>query len=888
MAKKNKQSKGATAPAQPSVVVNKLVVKAANRNVLDIGKWRSAMKAAEKGKTTALYDLYDDLLIDGVLSDAIDKRIKAVLSTNIIFIDAEGEEVPEITEIIDSLAWEELITRIMMTLFWGRSAVELSFAPFGCFPIPPKHINLIDKVISLEQGDNKGISYEFDPFLLVLGKTQDLGLLLKAAPYAIYKRGGFGDWSQWIELFGMPHRLGKYNTYDPQSKQLLEEAFEKFGAAPYLIAPNDTTIEHIETSSGNGIAYDDFRKACNEEILITILGQTMTTVQGDKGARSLGEVHMEVEAGKHKSDLRYCQRILNEYLRPRLEARGYKVAGGKFVYPKEHQLPEVSELVMLSDIMDIPKVWLHEQYGIPMPSEGEEIARRQNVSPMGSLMPLEPDDDAEPTPEPKEEPKPKKDESIKNKDSESLWQRFIRFFGIAPREMTLGAKVAGQALMTLSDIKAASAATISDRLIERIAEAEGKGDFDPELFAWTSNQLITALEQGFKRNIQHADAVLSYAYNLQVDTVITAMEANLYRFSIGKTLAEVQALNEAFRKSKSFSEFKMQAKTLTTDFNERWAKTEYNTALLAAESAANYQDLMRKSKIFPYWKYKTVGDSKVRQEHAALDGLILHYQDPRWKEIFPPNGWGCRCKIEPVMLHEGKQVNIEEMQKQADRYMESIDWQNAKQSGWGTNRGEALVVFDTNQQYLYKMPTHSARSIDDLTSAHYGLRSVQQLMKEAPTDTPTTSLTADELWNTYANKDGDRIILRDYSGRTVFMDRIGWERHTTGDHEYRISLFNAALEAVKSPDEVWINRQQYNSNLKNSYKRIRQGNSTEKDEHAVVQDGYSLIKYYKDLMIVVRYRVIPDKGVKISTWFDVNLTKKNIRKHRRGILVQHK
>lgn len=843
MAKNNKQSKGATAPAQPSVVVNKLVVKAANRNVLDIGKWRSAMKAAEKGKTTALYDLYDDLLVDGVLADAIDKRIKAVLSTNIIFIDAEGEEVPEVMEIIDSLAWEELITHIMMTLFWGRSAVELSFDPFGCFPIPPKHINLIDKVISLEQGDNKGISYEFDPFLLVLGKAQDLGLLLKAAPYAIYKRGGFGDWSQWIELFGMPHRLGKYNSYDPQSKQLLEEAFEKFGAAPYLIAPNDTTIEHIETSSGNGVAYDDFRKACNEEILITILGQTMTTVQGDKGARSLGEVHLEVEAGKHKSDLRYCQRILNEYLRPRLEARGYKVAGGKFVYPKEHQLPEVSELVMLSDIMDIPKAWLHEQYGIPMPSEGEEIARRQSVSPMGSLMPLEPDDDAEPTPEPKE------DESIKNKDSESLWQRFISFFGIAPREMTLGAKGAGQALMTLSDIKAASAATISDRLIERIAEAEGKGDFDPELFAWTSNQLITALEQGFKRNIQHVDAELNYAYDLQADAIKTNMEINLYKFSAGKTLAEVQALNEAFRKSKSFSEFKKQAKALTTDFNERWAKTEYDTALLAAESAANYQDLMRKSKIFPYWKYKTIGDDKVRQEHAALDGLILHHEDPRWKEIFPPNGWGCRCKIEPVMLLEGKQVNIEEMQKQADNYMSTTDWQNAKKSGWGSNRGQAGIVFDKNQQYIRKMPNNSSRKFNELLAKDYGLDSLpKEINKEGLPLLEPYEGNLDE----WIKQNG---ILTDHKGRKLILREQNFKRHTTGKtyEKTRPKLLNALIECLQQPDEVWIN------------------------DYMGEYDNVCYIKFYKGISVAATCSLQDGGLYEVRTWFEIVMSRDKSR-----------
>jgi len=51
-----------------------------------------------------------------------------------------------------------------------------------------------------------------------LGHERNYGLLLKATPFAIYKRGGFGDWSQWIELFGMPQRIGKYNTYDPESR----------------------------------------------------------------------------------------------------------------------------------------------------------------------------------------------------------------------------------------------------------------------------------------------------------------------------------------------------------------------------------------------------------------------------------------------------------------------------------------------------------------------------------------------------------------------------------------------------------------------------------------------------------------------------------------------
>ena len=37
------------------------------------------------------------------------------------------------------------------------------------------------------------------------------------------------------------------------------------------------------------------------------------------------------------------------------------------------------------------------------------------------------------------------------------------------------------------------------------------------------------------------------------------------------------------------------------------------------------------------YKYVTVGDDRVRPNHAALDGTRLPKDDPRWSEIWPPN-----------------------------------------------------------------------------------------------------------------------------------------------------------------------------------------------------------------------------------------------------------
>lgn len=47
----------------------------------------------------------------------------------------------------------------------------------------------------------------------------------------------------------------------------------------------------------------------------------------------------------------------------------------------------------------------------------------------------------------------------------------------------------------------------------------------------------------------------------------------------------------------------------------------------------------------PYYLYRTAQDDRVRDSHAALDGIILPIDDPFWKTHFPPWDWGCRCEV---------------------------------------------------------------------------------------------------------------------------------------------------------------------------------------------------------------------------------------------------
>ena len=826
-----------TKKKEEQLVINQVVVQAPQRRVYDVGDWRSAMRSADIGRAKSLYDLFDEILIDGLLADAIEKRTEAVLSAGVTFVNAQGEEVEEITDIINSSAGETMLRSILAQRFYGRSGFEVSFADgFTCQPFKPKYIDLQHQTILLNDVGDKSVSYTDNSQILILGRPLDYGLLLKAAPFAIYKRGGFGDYAQWIELFGMPQRIGKYNTYDPASRALLEEAFKNAGSAPYLIIPKESDIETREGSSGSGASYDEFRKACNEEMLITILGQTLTTVQGERGARSLGEVHMEVEQNKHTGDVRFVERVLNERVIPMLEARGFNLQGGRFMFPKEAEPLTVADIVNLSEIIQIPAAFVHDKYGIPMPKDGEQIARKQTQEVIEVQEKKAPED-----------PKAKK-EVISNADERGFLRRVWDFFVGAPQD---GAAMSGTAL-TMADAK-----TLDERLIAR---TPNKAGFDTELFEYFSNDLITAFRKGWdspEAQIEMADKTsVALQYSIEDDALKTAMEINLYRFSAAKTLAEIQELNQIFRESSSFVEFEKRAQAVCNNFNKKWARTEYDTAYLAAQSASRYQQLIRKDKVFPYWQYRAIHDKHTRPEHMMLDGVVLPAGDKLWDDIYPPNGWNCRCRVKPLLKNEFN-GSFDEMRERVYKFKKSDEWTRSLDGGWGINRAKGGLVFGQNQFYLNMLSKGNQRILNNLNHADYGLPTIEECIQKATREMPIYEGTP-EAWYT------KHSTIVDYLGRIVEVDEKEFITHTTKPtyiNQGRIKLLSAVIDILQDPDEVWINK--FKKEL----------------------DNVNFIKYYKGRIINVICRQ-KNLKYKVHTWFEIKMNSDDVKEYRSGLLVK--
>jgi len=808
------------------LVTPQLVIKAPNRQSADVGAWRNALRSADGGRVKSLYDLFDDLLIDGVLSDAVEKRVQAVTNSAVTFQDADGAEVPEMAAIIDTEAFEELEKTILETLFWGRSGGEFAFSETGFTftAINPKHIKPENKNILITEGDETGIPYEEDDHLLILGKPRRFGLLLKAAPYVIWKRGGFGDYAQWLELFGMPQRVGKYSSYDPESRKLLEQALEAAGSAPWIVVPKETDVETTSNSGGgSGDSYDGFRRACNEEVLITILGQTLTTTQNDTGARSLGEVHKQVEEGKNRADMRFVQRVLNQYVVPLLEKRGYPVTGGKFVFPEAATELTVADIVQLSDILDIPASFLHDKFSIPVPDDGEPIARRA-AQPV--VMPVPADENEE---------EQGKGDPVKNSDR-GFWWRMMRFFVGAPQ----GGAFKPETL------------TLSDSLDDRIIAAAVNGDkFLPDLFCWISTDLVRALDS---KPIKNAD--LGFTYGYQNDVFRTAQELNVFHFSAAKTLAELQELNRIYRESSSFDDFRKKAAEVTRTYNEVWQKTEWQTGTLISESTANYNRLAGKKKLFPYWQYKTVGDDKVRPEHRMIDDVVLPADDPRWKKIWPPNGWKCRCYVVPKMRHEVTEAMVTESRRRADAFLESAEWKKAAAQGFGVNRALMPEIYAEDQQYISKFPQQASRLLGDVNYQTYGLGSYADNRKKAVLDMPVYSGTTANFVKSLVTEAG-KTFMTDYVGRKVLLPAKVSKEMTPA--------IQAASEALKMPDEVWIN-----GDAKNGFSELVS------------------LKYYRDATVAVTSVVRGGRIYQVKSWSVVNEKEKGKKKALRwGLLIKN-
>lgn len=76
----------------------------------------------------------------------------------------------------------------------------------------------------------------------------------------------------------------------------------------------------------------------------------------------------------------------------------------------------------------------------------------------------------------------------------------------------------------------------------------------------------------------------------------------------------------------------------------------YKTNLRTSFSAGRYAQMTDPDvlKARPYWRYVHRSTENPRLVHKAWNGIVLPAQDPWFDARWPPNGFGCDCKVESI------------------------------------------------------------------------------------------------------------------------------------------------------------------------------------------------------------------------------------------------
>ncbi|MFH0981584.1 MAG: DUF935 family protein [Planctomycetota bacterium] len=209
------------------------------------------------------------------------------------------------------------------------------------------------------------------------------GLLRVTAMAYLAKNLALKDWMIFMEIFGMPVRIARYEpSATADEKKELLHMLEALGSNAAGIFSRAVDLQILEANRGTqGPPYEKLVDFLNREISKAWLGQTLTTdVAGVSGVLSATMVHEQVRKDLRADDIRKEGRTIRRDLLAPLARFQF---GPDVPVPYFTRKPERPQnLQELSSVLDaavnrlgvrVPAGWAHDTLGIPQPADGEAV-----------------------------------------------------------------------------------------------------------------------------------------------------------------------------------------------------------------------------------------------------------------------------------------------------------------------------------------------------------------------------------------------------------------------------------------------------------------------------------------------------------------------------------
>ena len=135
---------------------------------------------------------------------------------------------------------------------------------------------------------------------------------------AWFKRQVLAHWLRGTEKHATPTTVLQYDgNYDEKRQAQMTMVLRQMANDTGLVIPKTVTAELLESANaGGGDFFEKLARYLDELMSEAVLGETLTTNSGERGARSLGEIHNEIRIAiaKAASDL-VCETIRDTLVR---------------------------------------------------------------------------------------------------------------------------------------------------------------------------------------------------------------------------------------------------------------------------------------------------------------------------------------------------------------------------------------------------------------------------------------------------------------------------------------------------------------------------------------------------------------------------------------------
>ncbi|MDP2548075.1 DUF935 domain-containing protein [Oceanobacter sp. 4_MG-2023] len=372
------------------------------------------MREAEQGNLMAQCALAEDIEEkDAHVFSELQKRRRATLSIEFQVVPpnnanaTEKADAAQIQQWLESFTWlDDMRFDLTDAILKVFSCCELDWQRNGNLWLPDGYIHQPatwfqahpDNHNQLRLRDTTSGGQALQPFGWVshIAKSKS-GYLARAGlvrilawPY-LFKNYSVRDLAEFLEIYGLPLRLGKYpNGASKQEKAKLLQAVMSIGHNAGGIVPRGMDIEFQEAAKCSSDPYQAMIAWAERSQSKAILGGTLTSGTGDgTNTNALGKIHNEVREELRDADLKQLAATLTRDLVFPLYALNCKSYRDPKRHPRlEFDVTEGEDLTLYAEAlpklvgmgMTIPTAWAHDKLQIPEPEENEPVLSATEVS----------------------------------------------------------------------------------------------------------------------------------------------------------------------------------------------------------------------------------------------------------------------------------------------------------------------------------------------------------------------------------------------------------------------------------------------------------------------------------------------------------------------------